>query len=136
VTIAEFPMSAEAATAARQAGFRIVMGAPNLLRGGSTSGNLAAHDAHRLGLLDVLCSDYYPAALLHAVMGLVTRGEAALPEAFRLVTLNPAGALGLDDTLGSIEPGKVADLIVIDTRGGVPVVTRTLRDGRDVLATG
>src|SRR5205823_6158624 len=70
----------------------------------------------------VLCSDYYPAALLHAVMGLVTGGDAALPEAFRLVTLNPARALGLDDALGSIEPGKTVDLIVIDEHGGVPVV--------------
>jgi len=84
----------------------------------------------------VLCSDYYPAALLHAVMSLVTGGDAALPEAFRLVTLNPARALGLDDALGSIEPGKTADLIVIDEHGGVPVVTRTLRDGREVLAVG
>ena len=72
----------------------------------------------------VLCSDYYPAALLHypaallhAVMSLVTGGDAALPEAFRLVTLNPARALGLDDALGSIEPGKTADLIVIDEHG-------------------
>jgi len=64
----------------------------------------------------VLCSNYYPAALLHAVMSLVTGGDAALPEAFRLVTLNPARALGLDDALGSIEPGKTADLIVIDER--------------------
>src|SRR5439155_19802732 len=91
----------------------------------------------------VLCSDYYPAALLHypaallhAVMSLVTGGDAALPEAFRLVTLNPARALGLDDALGSIEPGKTVDLIVIDEHGGVPVVTRTLRDGREVLAVG
>ena len=84
----------------------------------------------------VLCSDYYPAALLHAVMSLVTGGDAALPEAFRLVTLNSARALGLDDALGSIEPGKTVDLIVIDEHGGVPVVTRTLRDGREVLAVG
>ncbi len=84
----------------------------------------------------VLCSDYYPAALFHAVTNLVTGGDASLPEAFRLVTLNPARALGLDDALGSIEPGKTADLIVIHEHGGVPVVTRTLRDSREVLAVG
>jgi len=59
--------------------------------------------------------------------------EWLLPEAFRLVTLNPARALGLGDTLGSVEPGKAGDLIVVDERGGVPVVTRPVREGREVF---
>jgi alpha-D-ribose 1-methylphosphonate 5-triphosphate diphosphatase len=112
------------------------MGAPNVVRGASASGNLSALDALRAGVLDGLCSDYYPGAILHAAMRLVADGHAALPAAIRLVSLGPAAALGLDDRLGSLEPGKVADVVVIDEHGGVPVVTRTLREGREVFAAG
>src|SRR5262249_48738360 len=61
VTIAEFPITVEAAEAAKAAGLHTVMGAPNVVRGGSTGGNLSAREALRTGVLDVLCSDYYPA---------------------------------------------------------------------------
>jgi alpha-D-ribose 1-methylphosphonate 5-triphosphate diphosphatase len=134
VTIAEFPVTAEAAAAAKSAGLHVVMGAPNIVRGGSTGGNLPALDALRMGALDSLCSDYYPAAMLHAAMRLVDDGHAGLAEAFRLITFNPARALGLQGESGSIEPGQRADLVVIDRRDGVAVVTRMLRDGREVLA--
>ena len=77
----------------------------------------------------VLCSDYYPAALLHAVMSLVTGGDAALPEAFRLVTLNPARALGLERARGQLAVGAEADLVVL-TRG--LEVSRTFVAGRRV----
>jgi alpha-D-ribose 1-methylphosphonate 5-triphosphate diphosphatase len=136
VTIAEFPVSAEAAEAARGSGLHVVMGAPNLLRGGSTSGNLSALDVFRKGVLDSLCSDYYPAAMLHAVFKLWREGHAGLPEALGLVSLHPARALGLAEETGSLEAGKAADLVIIGERRGVPVVTHTFRDGRELFVAG
>ena len=136
VTISEFPVSAEAAEAARTNGLHVVMGAPNLLRGQSTSGNLSALDAIRRGTLDSLCSDYYPAAMLHAVFKLCTEGHARLPEAFGLVSLHPARALGLDRETGSLEAGKAADLVIIGERREIPVVTHTFREGREVFVAG
>lgn len=133
VGIAEFPVTADAAAAAKSAGLHVVMGAPNVVRGGSTGGNLSALEALRMGALDSLCSDYYPAAMLHAAMGLVDGGRAGLADAFRLVSLNPARALGLDRETGAIEPGKRADVIVVDRRRGVAVVTHTLIDGLEVF---
>lgn len=135
-TIAEFPVSVEAVAAAKAAGLRVVMGAPNLLREGSASGNLSALEVFRRGLLDGLCSNYYPASLLHAVVDLVARGHARLAEAFRLVTLHPAQALGMDAESGSLEPGKRADVVVIGRRRGVAVITRVLRAGDEIYAAG
>jgi alpha-D-ribose 1-methylphosphonate 5-triphosphate diphosphatase len=136
VTIAEFPVSLEAVKAARAGGLRVVMGAPNVLRGRSRSGNLSALDALRMGALDVICSDYYPAAMLHTVVKLHRERLASLPEAFRLVSLHPARVLGLDGEVGSLEAGKAADLVIIGTQGDVPVIARTLRGGREIFAAG
>ena len=133
VTIAEFPITTEAAGAAKAAGLHIVMGAPNVVRGGSTGGNLSAREALRTGVLDVPCSDYYPASMLHAVTRLVADGDAGLPDAVRLATLAPARAVGLGADIGSLEPGKTADILVIDRRGGVAAVTHTFREGREVF---
>jgi alpha-D-ribose 1-methylphosphonate 5-triphosphate diphosphatase len=136
VTISEFPVSSEAAEAARASGLHVVMGAPNLLRGGSTSGNLSALHAHRLKVLDSLCSDYYPAAMLHAVFKLCREGYARLPEALRLISLHPARALGLGQETGSLESGKAADLVIIGDRRGLPVVTHTFHEGYEVFVAG
>ncbi|MBZ4023130.1 phosphonate metabolism protein PhnM [Rhodobacter sp. TJ_12] len=109
VQFAEFPTTFEAAQACHRAGIAVMMGAPNLIRGGSHSGNVAAHELAEAGLLDILSSDYVPSALLSAALmlgdiwGDVARGLATVTDA-------PAQAVGLSDR-GRIEPGLRADLI-------------------------
>src|SRR5262245_36907339 len=112
VAIAEFPTTAEAAAALHQAGIKVLMGAPNLVRGGSHSGNVAA------GVLDIMSSDYVPSALLLGALRLpeVVR-EFDLPTAIRTVSRTPARAVGLDDR-GEIATGKRADLVRVHTRAG------------------
>ena len=129
IAIAEFPTTFAAAEAARAAGARIMMGGPNVIRGGSHSGNVAAEDLARAGLLDILSSDYVPASLLMSAFELPRRVSAiSLPEAVRAVTLNPARATGLDDR-GALEPGKRADLVRVARIDGAPVARETYRAG-------
>jgi alpha-D-ribose 1-methylphosphonate 5-triphosphate diphosphatase len=132
VSIAEFPVNLEALGAARDAGLHTVMGAPNIVRGRSTGQNLAALAALARRALDSLCSDYFPASLLHAAIKLYRERHCSLPEALALTSRHPARAVGLDRQLGSLEPGKLADLVVIGAHRGVPVVTRTFRDGQEI----
>ncbi|PRY68614.1 alpha-D-ribose 1-methylphosphonate 5-triphosphate diphosphatase [Glaciihabitans tibetensis] len=117
VRISEFPTTIVAARAARAAGQLVVMGAPNIVRGGSHSGNVAAADLLRLGLLDILSSDYVPASPLQAVFLLFGRGEITLPQGAALVSANPARAAGLDDR-GVIAVGKRADVLRVQTYAG------------------
>jgi alpha-D-ribose 1-methylphosphonate 5-triphosphate diphosphatase len=111
-SMSEFPTTVVAARAAHQRGLLTVMGGPNVVRGGSHSGNVAAAELARLGLLDILSSDYVPASLLGAVLRLVEDGITSLPEVVAMVTHNPARATGLHDR-GSLEPGLRADLIQV-----------------------
>jgi alpha-D-ribose 1-methylphosphonate 5-triphosphate diphosphatase len=132
VTLAEFPTTLEAATAARDSGLRILMGAPNVVRGGSHSGNVAARSLLGQGLLDILSSDYVPFSLLHAAF-MVTEGEDAVPvpDAIATITRNPAEAAGLDDR-GVIEVGRRADLVRVRLDHEVPLVRSVWREGRRV----
>jgi alpha-D-ribose 1-methylphosphonate 5-triphosphate diphosphatase len=136
VTLSEFPVNAEAARAARRLGMLISLGSPNVLRGASLTGNLSGREALGAGLGDILCSDYAPMSLLHAALQVHREGIMDLPAAVRLITLNPARAVGIDQLTGSIEPGKAADLVLVDDRRKVPSVTRTLMAGREVFSTG
>lgn len=132
VVIAEFPTTLEAASAARDAGLSILMGAPNVVRGRSHSGNISAIDLVAADLLDILSSDYVPLALLHAAFLLPQRVPGlSLPAALAKVTANPARAAGLDDR-GVIAPGKRADLVRVDASQPVPVVRAVWREGRRV----
>ncbi|AWN52191.1 alpha-D-ribose 1-methylphosphonate 5-triphosphate diphosphatase [Methylobacterium sp. 17Sr1-1] len=132
VRLAEFPTTMEAARAAREAGITVMMGAPNLIRGGSHSGNVAAEDLAREGLLDVLSSDYVPASLMMAALSLPERvASITLPEAVATVTANPARATGLDDR-GAIAKNLRADLVRVRLAEGVPVVRQVWRQGRRV----
>jgi alpha-D-ribose 1-methylphosphonate 5-triphosphate diphosphatase len=132
VKISEFPTRVTAARAARDKGMAIVMGAPNVVRGGSHSGNVAAVDLARLGLLDALSSDYVPASLLMAAFSLVHQGVLTLPQAIATVSLNPARAAGLDDR-GEIAPGLRADLAQVRLAGDQPVIRAVWRQGRRVV---
>jgi len=132
VRLAEFPTSVEAARASHEAGMSVLMGAPNVVRGGSHSGNIAAIDLARAGILDVLSSDYIPFSLLHAVFRLAEDVDGiSLPKAAAMVTTTPARTVGLDDR-GLIETGRRADLIRVRYDGGVPVVRGVWREGRRV----
>ncbi|MDF1484627.1 alpha-D-ribose 1-methylphosphonate 5-triphosphate diphosphatase [Ramlibacter sp. H39-3-26] len=110
VRIAEFPTTLEAARRARERGLLTVMGAPNMVRGGSHSGNVAAVELARHGLLDILSSDYVPNGLLGAVVRLVDDASIPLPQAVAMASRNPAQAAGLADR-GAIEAGRQADLV-------------------------
>ncbi len=133
VSIAEFPTSMEAACRSRELGMAILMGAPNVVRGMSHSGNVSARELAAAGHLDVLSSDYVPFSLVQATFLLSLELKlCTLPEAVALVTANPARAAGLEDR-GRIRVGCAADLVQVRAAPGqVPVVRRVWRAGRRV----
>lgn len=132
VAVAEFPTTMEAAHASHQAGIQVMMGGPNVVRGGSHSGNIAAEQLAREGILDLLSSDYVPASLLMAAYDLPRRVlEITLPQAIATVTRNPAIAAGLNDR-GEVAVGKRADLVRVHVTDGLPVVREVMRAGRRV----
>jgi len=133
VVIAEFPTTREAAQAAHRNGLAVLMGAPNVVRGKSHSGNISAVDVAANGHLDVLSSDYVPSSLLPAAFRLAeTVPGMSLAAATRTITLNPARAAGLDDR-GAIEPYRRADLVQVRITDGIPMVRRVWRKGERVM---
>ncbi|MBN9334293.1 alpha-D-ribose 1-methylphosphonate 5-triphosphate diphosphatase [Devosia sp.] len=129
ISIAEFPTTLEAAAAAHDAGQAVLMGAPNVVRGKSHSGNISASDLVAAGLLDILSSDYVPFALLQAVFILPQRlEEISLHQAMLTVTRNPAEAAGLVDR-GEIAIGKRADLVRVSGSTRVPAVRAVWKEG-------
>ncbi|WP_455551225.1 alpha-D-ribose 1-methylphosphonate 5-triphosphate diphosphatase, partial [Escherichia sp.] len=132
--IAEFPTTFEAAEASRKHGMNVLMGAPNIVRGGSHSGNVAASELAQLGLLDILSSDYYPASLLDAAFRVADdeSNRFTLPQAVRLVTKNPAQALNLQDR-GVIGEGKRADLVLAHRQGNHIHIDHVWRQGKRVF---
>jgi alpha-D-ribose 1-methylphosphonate 5-triphosphate diphosphatase len=132
VSVAEFPTTMEAAHALHQAGIAILMGAPNVVRGGSHSGNIAAVDLAREGLLHILSSDYVPSSLLMGALHLPQHVPAIdLAAAVRTVTKAPAEAVGLHDR-GEIAVGKRADVIRVHIARDIPVVRAVWREGQRV----
>jgi alpha-D-ribose 1-methylphosphonate 5-triphosphate diphosphatase len=136
-SMSEFPTTLAAAQKAHELGLLTVMGGPNVVRGGSHSGNVAASELAKAGLLDILSSDYVPGSLLSGVMRLVDDGLMALPQAVATVTRHPAMATGLNDR-GSLAPGLRADLVqvkLVDLSSGArqAVVRGVWREGRRVL---
>jgi alpha-D-ribose 1-methylphosphonate 5-triphosphate diphosphatase len=128
--ISEFPMNMAVTRAAREAGDWIVFGAPNAARGGSHLGSPGAADMVAAGLCDILASDYYYPAMLAAVARLQADGIGRLPDLWKLVSANPAAALGLANR-GEIAVGRRADLVLLDwPEGGTPVVRQCRVAGR------
>jgi alpha-D-ribose 1-methylphosphonate 5-triphosphate diphosphatase len=133
IKISEFPIELEVAKKARDEGILVVLGAPNVMLGGSHSGNLSAMEAIREGAADILCSDYYPASLLHSAFKLEEEGVLSLPAAVRMLTLNPARAMGIDGDYGAVKAGKKADLLVVRKIHGRPMIYKCFIDGRATL---
>jgi alpha-D-ribose 1-methylphosphonate 5-triphosphate diphosphatase len=132
ISIAEFPTTIEAAAALHAAGIHVMMGAPNLVRGGSHSGNIATADLAREGLLDILSSDYVPSSLLAAAVTMPKFVPGIdLASAIRTVTTTPAEAVGFADR-GAIVAGKRADLIRVHVADDVPAVRAVWRAGERV----
>ena len=117
VTLAEFPETQEAAEAAHGAGDAVIMGAPNVVRGGSHNGNLSALDLISMGLCHALASDYHYPSPRRAALMLSQSGLLDLAGAWALVSSGPAQVLGLTDR-GTLAPGKRADIVVLDKTTG------------------
>lgn len=132
VSLAEFPETVEAAEAARAEGHGVVMGAPNVLRGGSHAGKVSARLLVEAGLVDALASDYHYPALLGAALAL-WQGGMGLPEAWALVSSGPARLLGLGDR-GVIATGKRADFVILDAKSHA--VAATIAGGQIAYARG
>jgi len=132
--VVEFPLNLDTAVYAREKGLHVCVGAPNVVRGGSHDRNMSAAEAISAGAADILCSDYHPASMLQSVFTLESQGMA-LNDAVKLASLGPAGALGLDGEIGSLERGKRADLLVVRKVRDCPVVTATVVNGSVVQQT-
>ncbi|WP_282152661.1 alpha-D-ribose 1-methylphosphonate 5-triphosphate diphosphatase [Ruegeria atlantica] len=130
ITLAEFPTTVEAAQSCHDHGIKVMMGAPNVIRGGSHSGNVAAHELAQLGHLDILSSDYVPSALLLSAMKL---GEmwGDFARGLKTVTKTPAEVVGLDDR-GELRSGTRADVIRFRMREGTPALNGVWSRGRRV----
>lgn len=135
ISISEFPVNMEAALAAGRNQLHVSLGAPNALRGYSQSKNLSAREAVALGLCQVLCSDYAPMTLLHAAFKLADDGLLGLHEAVRLVSINPAKAVGIDHYTGSLQEGKTADFSIVDKQNDHAQVLKTFVAGQEVFST-
>ncbi len=133
-TISEFPVTLEAARAAKSKNMFVAMGAPNALRGGSHSGNLSALEGIRAGVVDVLAADYYPAALLQSAYKIARENILPLEQAVSLITKNAAQSANLLDR-GRLEPGLRADLVLIEETE-YPRVRATFRQGQVVYSDG
>ena len=132
IVLAEFPTTHDAARAAHQYGISTIMGAPNIVRGGSHSGNVSALELAKSGLLDILSSDYVPSSLLSAAFELVDKAGWTLPRAMQTVSSEPARVVGLHDR-GSIAPGLRADFVRVRMHDQLPIPRATWRAGERIV---
>ncbi|HUN47224.1 MAG TPA: alpha-D-ribose 1-methylphosphonate 5-triphosphate diphosphatase [Stellaceae bacterium] len=132
MSMAEFPTTVSAAGVAHERGMAVIMGAPNVVRGGSHSGNVSARTLAAEGTLDILSSDYVPASLLHAAFLLHDEQGTNLPQAIAMISSTPARALGLEDR-GEIAVGKRADLVRARRAGALPVVRQVWRAAERIV---
>jgi alpha-D-ribose 1-methylphosphonate 5-triphosphate diphosphatase len=131
IRISEFPVTMLAAKAAKEYGMTVIAGAPNIVRGGSHSGNVSAADLVRSGAVDAFASDYVPASLIEAAFLCVEQTGITLPDAIALITDRPARMAHLPDR-GRLAPGLRADLVRVRVHQGLPVVRQVWRAGERV----
>lgn len=132
VTLSEFPTTMTAARAAKQRGLLNIMGGPNVVRGGSHSGNVSARELAEEDLLSALSSDYMPVSLLHGALILEETAGMDLPAAVAMITKTPAEAVGLDDR-GALEAGRRADLLRVTRLTDAPVIRQVWRQGQRII---
>ncbi len=135
VRLSEFPINMEAVVSARENGVSVCLGAPNIFRGNSTLSNLNAREAIGSGYGDIICSDYAPTTILHAMFALTRSDMLTLPQAVNMASLNPARAVGMETYVGSIEEGKEGDIVVVDAACDVPRILKTFIAGTEVFST-
>ncbi len=131
VKISEFPLNLEAANCAKKEGMHTVVGAPNVIQGKSSCGNISSLRLIEEKAADIICSDYHLPSLLSSSIKLWRQEILSLPEAINMITLNPAKATGLKER-GAILPGKVADVVIFKLKDKFPEVTRVFIKGRSV----
>jgi alpha-D-ribose 1-methylphosphonate 5-triphosphate diphosphatase len=132
IFISEFPVSMEAAVAAKRAGMQVIAGAPNIVRGGSHSGNVAAADLVRAGAVDAFASDYVPSSRVEAAFQCARVEGIALPTAIAMVSDHSARMSGLPDR-GRLETGLRADLVRVHLHGTLPIVRQVWRAGERII---
>jgi alpha-D-ribose 1-methylphosphonate 5-triphosphate diphosphatase len=132
IFISEFPVTMEAATAAKRSGMRVIAGAPNIVRGGSHSGNVNAVDLLRAGAVDAFASDYVPPSLVEAAFQCAREEAIRLPVAIAMISDHPARISGLPDR-GRLETGMRADLVRVRMHGTLPIVRQVWRAGERVI---
>jgi alpha-D-ribose 1-methylphosphonate 5-triphosphate diphosphatase len=132
ILISEFPVTMEAATAAKRAGMQVIAGAPNIVRGGSHSGNVSAADLVRAGAVDAFASDYVPPSLVEAAFQCAREEEISLPSAVAMVSDHPARMSRLPDR-GRLETGLRADMVRVRLHGDLPIVRQVWRAGERVI---
>ena len=133
VKISEFPISLEAAFCAKENNMDVVVGAPNVVQGKSSYGNVSALRLIKEKAANIICSDYHLPSMLTASLKLYQEGILSLPQAINMITLNPAKATGLKEK-GAILPGKTADIVIFKLRDKLPEVTRVFIKGRSVYS--
>ncbi|MDD2877942.1 MAG: alpha-D-ribose 1-methylphosphonate 5-triphosphate diphosphatase [Acidiphilium sp.] len=131
IAIAEFPVTLAAARAAHDLGIVAVAGAPNIVRGGSHSGNVPALDLIHAGLVAALASDYVPASMMEAAFACVNQGVMDLPAAIALVSAGPSAMVGFADR-GRIAVGFRADVVRVRIHEDLPVIRAVWRAGERV----
>ena len=132
VVLAEFTTTLNAAKEAHNNGLLVLMGAPNVVLGGSHSGNVSAMELVKLDLVDIISSDYVPRSLLQSIFIISQKANKPLHKVINYITLNSAKAINLDREIGSLEVGKKADFITVSNDDSVPVILEVYKQGRRV----
>jgi alpha-D-ribose 1-methylphosphonate 5-triphosphate diphosphatase len=132
IRISEFPVTMAAALAAKQAGMRVIAGAPNVVRGGSHNGNVSASALVEAGAVDALASDYVPSSLVEAAFQIARDGRINLPDAIAMVSDHPAHMAGLTDR-GRLQTGMRADLVRVRLHETLPIVRQVWSAGERVI---